>query len=318
MAGGPTCQHCGAPLAGAALFCARCGRPAFLLAGRRARASRNASVFGMSGALLLILQSAFMLAAGLAALYALSVYVGGDDAAARATGTTAAVFVGITLLFDLVGLSLLSLAFHVFTRNARAGATLAERVSPERRSLGVQGLLATVFLVLWVLVTLTWRGALAALVSFYPTPLGTDLTGVITADVRRAASIMLGLWVVASFLLFLGALFGSRFLRRARGAPLTFGRLLWPAETLLHVGAALAIFAVAPGLLASLPRIDVAMLRVVETLGVVDLVVVPVLGLLAYLYLFREFLAWFRGSALPGVPPASSPAAPSGPPGEET
>lgn len=316
MEGSTVCGHCGSALSRAALFCARCGRPVFLLTGRRARASRNASVFGMSGSLLMILQSAFMLAGGVVALYALSVYLSGDDTRARDLLGMAAVFVGLTLLFDLVGLSFLALAFRGHTKGARVAGLASGAPTPERRSLAVQGLLATVFLALWVVATLAWRGALAAFVSFYPSPLGADLTAGV-GDVRRAASIMLGLWVAASFLLFLAALFGARFLRRARGAPLTFWRLLWPAETFLHATAAIAIFAVAPSLLASLPQVDLTMLRIAETLGALDLVVVPILGLLAYLFLFREFLTLFREMPMPGRGPSPAPSrTPTDPPPE--
>ncbi|MEK6851895.1 MAG: hypothetical protein AABY30_05090, partial [Candidatus Thermoplasmatota archaeon] len=215
-----------------------------------------------------------------------------------------------TLLFDLVGVAALSAAFWIHMRMARAGAPAAAR-DPGRRSLAFQGTLATVFLLAWVLVTLVWRVALAALVSFYPTPFGVDLGEVAAADLRRAASVMLGLWVAAACLLFLGATFGSRFLQRARGAPITFGRLLWPAETLLHVSAAVVILSVAPGILAR-PRIEFTTLQLVEMLGLIELVLVPVLGMLAYAYLFLEFHRLFRRRAPIGTAPLPAPAAPPG------
>jgi len=288
------------------------------MSGRRAQASRNASLLGLSGSLLMILQSAFMLVGGAVALYALSFAVRGDLTTALEVAGTAAVLVGITLLFDLVGLTFLSTAFWLHAKTARVGPAFAPAPDPERRSLAFQGLLAAVFLLLWLLVTLAWRGALAAIVSFYPSPFGTDLGGIASDDLRRAAGVMLGLWVVAAFLLFLGAVFGTRFLQRARGVPVSFWRLLWPAETLLHFGTAVAILAVAPGLLARRLQVEIGTLRVIETLGVLDLLVVPILGLLAYGFLFREFWALFRRAPAPGASPPAPAPSPTDPPGGGT
>ena len=314
VAATPTCRNCGVTLPRAALFCPRCNRPVFLLSGRRARRTRDASVLGMAGSVLMVLQGAFMLVGGIIALVALRMAAHGDLSGALRTASGAVIPVGMTLLFDLVGVSILAGAFWIHTQMARAGATVAAQ-DPARRSLALQGLLATVFLASWVLMSLAWRGTLAALVSFYPTPFGVDLGAVVTEDLRRAASVMLGLWVVAASLLFLGALFGSRFLHRARGLPLAFGRLLWPAEALLHVSAAVVIASVAPGILAR-PRIEFTTLQLVETLGLVELVLVPVLGMLAYAYLFTDFLHLFREGRVPGAVPAPLPA-PVRPPGGE-
>lgn len=312
MAAPPVCRNCGSALPRAALFCPKCGRPVFLLTGRRARRARDASLVGMAGALLLAAQAVIMLGAGVVALVALRMATQGDLTGATGIASSAAVAVGVALLFDLVGVSMIAGAFSVHTRTARAGVTLAAN-DPERRALAVRGLLATVFLVLWLLVTLVWRGTLAAIVSFYPSPLGIDLGGVGAAELRRAASVMLGLWVAAAFLLFLGATFGSWFLRSARGTPLTVWRLLWPLETFVHFCAAVAIAAIAPGLLAR-PRIDLTTLQIVETLGFLELIIVPVLGILAYAFLFRDFHEMFRRS--PWSPPApAAPASAADPPG---
>lgn len=308
MAAPPVCRNCGSALPRAALFCPHCNRAVFLLTGRRARSARNASVLGMAGSLLMVLQGAFMLVGGAIALVALRLAAYGDLSGGLATAVGAAVFVGVTLLFDLAGISLLVGAFYLHTRTARARATLAPP-DPERLALARRGMLATVFLLAWLGVTLAWRIALAGLFSFYPTPFGVDLGGIGTADLRAAASVMLGLWTVAALVLFLGALFGTSFLRRARGAPVTFWRLLWPAETLMNLSMALVILGIAPGLLAR-PRIEFSSLQLVETLGTVELALIPILGMLAYAYLFREFLLLFRLGRAAGPPaaPAEGPA----------
>lgn len=298
------------------MFCARCGAPVFVLTGRRARRQRDASVVGMVGSLVMVGQSASLLVGGVIALAALGVEVRGDRTGALALGGTALVFVGLTLLFDLLGVSLLAGSFYVHMRTARAAATFAR--DEQARSLAMVGLLATVFLVLWLLVTLAWRVALAALVSFYPTPFGAPIGAVQAEDLRRAASIMLGLWVTAAFLLFLGATFGTRFLRRLRNLPLTFPRLLWPLETFLHFCAALSIAIVAPGLLARTRfELDLTTLRIVQTLGVIELVIVPALGMLAYLFLFREFRGLLRGPESVAGAPAPAPPTPADPPAGE-
>ena len=267
-------------------------------------------MIGMAGSLLMVLQGLFFLAGGVIALFALRMAADGDLTGAQQTATGAAVPIGITLLFDLVGVAALAAAFWIHTQTARAGATVAAK-DPERRSLARQGLLATLFLLLWLGLTLTWRVALAGLISFYPSLFGVDLAGVTAEEVRRAASLMLGLWAVAAATLFLGAVFGSRFLQRARGVPLTFWRLVWPAEAALHVSAALVILAVAPGILAR-PRVEFTTLQLVETLGLLELVVVPVLGMFAYSYLFLEFLRLFRQRSPVGPALAPTPAAPPG------
>src|SRR5437867_3645798 len=99
----PICRNCGTALPRAALVCPRCGQPVFLLTGRRARQRRDAAMVGMAGSLIMCAQSAFMLAGGSVALAALSAATRGDASAAYATAGTAAILVGFTLLFDLVG-----------------------------------------------------------------------------------------------------------------------------------------------------------------------------------------------------------------------
>ena len=309
----PTCRSCGTALPRAALFCPKCSHPVFTFTGRRARRLKDASLIGLAGSLIMALQSACMLVGGVIALAALNLAVGGDLSGAERVVGTAAIFVGLTLLFDLVGISMLAIAFYFHSRAARASSAFGGAPDPERKSLAFQGFLAMVFLLLWILVTLAWRGALAALVSFYPTPLGIDLNGVGAADLRRAASIMLALWVAAAILLFVGTVFGTRFLQRARAAPLKVTYLFWPFETALHAGAALGIALLAQDLL-SRPRFEVSTLGLVQTLGVLDLVIVPVLGLLAYVFLFREFFGMFR-EVRPAAPPAPT-TSPADPPGE--
>ena len=309
MAAPPVCAGCGTALPRAAIVCPRCGRPVYQLAGRRARRRRNASVVGLAGSLMMAAQSACMLVGGSIALVALSAAASGELDRGRSIAGTAAILVGFALLFDLVGVAFLIGAFHAYSR--ASGVPLGTR-DPERRSFLFHGFLATIFLLLWLLVTLAWRGALAAIVTFYPTPFGGGIGPVATADVQRAASIMLGLWVTAAFLLFLGAVYGTRFLARARGMPITFPRLLWPFETFVHVCAAVAILIVAPGLLANL-RLEMSTLSLIETLGAVELIVVPVLGLLAYTFLFRDFVHLYRASIGPIVarpPPEPVPAEP--------
>lgn len=314
MAAPPTCRACGAGLPRAALFCPKCGRPAFAFAGRRAQAVRNASVFGMAGSTLMVFQSGCMLAGGVVALSALGVAIRGDTRAAIETAGTAVIFVGLTLLFDLIGVAFLALALYVHAKTARSAARLAPAPDPARHSLARQGFLASACLALWLVVTVAWRGALAAFVSFYPTPLGVDLQSIASADVRRGAGIMLGLWVVAAFLFLFGAILSTRFLQRARGAPVTLPRLLWPTETVVHAGTATTIAIVAPGILAqSLASVQIGTVQAVEVLGGLELIVVPALGLLAYVSLFREFLGLFRESP-PARASRTSPA-PSEPPG---
>jgi len=309
VAAPPICGNCGSALPRAAMVCPRCGRPVYLLRERRALRRRNASVVGMAGALLMGLQSAFMLVGGAIALVALSIATRGDLSGARGIADVAAIFVGLTLLFDLVGVSLLIVSFHHHTRAARAETGLAGPDSA-RHSLAFYSLLATLFLALWLLVTLAWRGALAAIVSFYPTPFSGAVQLPDLAGLRRAASIMLGLWAAAAFLLFLGAVFGTRFLMRTRGVPLTFPRLLWPLETLVHAGAACAILVLAPGLLTSL-QIEVSTLGLIQTLGVIELLVVPILGLLAYAFLFHDFLRLYRSAEEEGRESRAAPVAPA-------
>lgn len=310
MAGPTVCGNCGTAVPRSALFCAKCGRPVFLLIGRRARRARDASVLGLAGSLLMALQAVLMLATGGIAIVALRIATEGDLTGAVSVAYGAAITVGFALLFDLVGIGLLTGAFSLHTRMARAAATFAGNDLP-RRALAFRGLLTTLFLALWLAVTLAWRGALAAFVTFYPSPLGVDL-GVGFAELRRAASIMLGLWVAAAFLLFLGALFGTTFLQRARGRPLTFWRLLWPLEALIHFCAAVAIALAAPGLLSDV-QIDLGELQLIGTLGVIELLVVPILGCLAYLVLFREFYGMYREAPWSGSPRGA--AAPAEPPG---
>ena len=307
------CRNCGAALPRVALVCPRCGNPVFLLAGRRSRQRRDAAMVGMAGSLLMCAQSAFMLAGGSFALAALAMATRGNVAAAYSTAGTAAILVGFTLLFDLVGVLLLVLSFHRYTRAVTAGATMAS-ADPQRRAFVLHGRVASALLALWLLVTVAWRAALASLVSFYPTPFAR-IEGVSLAEVQRAASIMLALWVAAAFLLFLGAVFGTRFLLRARGVPLTFPRLLWPLETLVHFCAAAVVFVVAPGLLAGPNLLELSSLAIVQTLGAIELLVVPVLGLLAYASLFLEFSRLHR--AAQDVRVAASAAVPTDPPAGE-
>jgi putative Mn2+ efflux pump MntP len=121
---------------------------------------------------------------------------------------------------------------------------------------------------------------------------------------------MLGLWVAAAFLLFLGARAGARFLRERRGARTTFWRILWPLETLIHFSAALGITLLAPALLARLAQIELTTLRFALVLGMIDLVLVPALGVLAYTYMFGDFLDLYRearGAEAPPAPPESAP-----------
>jgi len=298
----PVCRECGTALPRAALFCPKCGHALFLLSGRRARRARDASVAGMAGCLLMAAQAVLMLVAGAIAFVALRMATQGDLSGATEVAGGAALALGVALLFDLAGIGLLVFALHTHMRIARTGAVLSN--DPDRRALAFRGFLATLFLALWLVVTLVWRGALAAFVSFYPSPFGIDLSGVGAADVRRAASIMLALWVGAAFLLFLGAVFGATFLQRARGVRLTFWRLLWPLETGIHFCAAVAIALIAPGLLAR-PRIELTALQIVETLGVLELFVVPILGFLAYAVLFRDFYGMFRESPWTRAPRAA-------------
>lgn len=308
----PTCAHCGTALPKTALHCPKCGRPAFVVAARQDRGRRDASLLGMVGSLVLAVQAASMLVGGAIALAALDLAVRGDTGGAVSLAENAAIFVGFTLLFDLLGIGLLSAALQGHARAIRGRGALED--AEARSQLARRGRRAALLLVLWLLVTVAWRGALAALVSFYPTPFGGPLEPPAVADVRLAASVMLGLWVAAALLLFLGAFLGTRFLRRLRGAPMTLPRALWPLETLVHFAAAVAILGIAPTVLAQLQRLELGTLRIVQTLAVVDLVLVPALGVLAYAYLFLEFRRLHRDAAsgVPGPAPAS--AAPGGEP----
>jgi len=305
----PTCRTCGAALPRTALFCPRCAAPVFLLTGRRARSARNASMFGMAGAILMVLQGLLFLVGGVIALFALRMAADGDLTGASDAATRAAIPIGVTLLFDLVGVAFLAGAFWMHSRTARAGATIAAK-DPERQALARVGLLATLSLLLWLALTLMWRVTLAGLFPFYPSLFGVDTDLVTQEQIRRAASIMLGLWAAAALALFAGAVFGTRFLQRARGMPVTFWRLVWPIETALHFAAALVILAVAPGILARF-QIEFSTLQLIETLGLLELVVVPALGMFAYTYLFLEFLRLFRQRTAVG-PAAPAPAAPPG------
>lgn len=274
---------------------------------RRLKRRRDASVIGMVGAAVMAGQSASMLVGGILALLALRLATGGDLGGATNLAGTALIFVGFTLLFDIIGVGLLSGAFYLHSRAREPEADRA--LETRRRALTALGFFAAILLIIWILVTVAWRVALAALVSFYPSPFGGTLEGVGAEELRRAASVMLGLWVAAAFLLFLGAFFGTRYLQRSRGVPPTLPRVLWPLETLLHFSAALAILAIAPGLLAR-ALIELRTLRLVETLGVLDLIIVPVLGILAYVFLFWEFYRLFgetRTLALPPTPLAANP-----------
>jgi len=307
MAGAPTCHNCGMALPRAALFCPKCGRPVFTMSARRAKRARDASLLGIAGSLLMVLQAVLMLATGAIAFSALRIATRGDLTSALGVARSAAVTVGFALLFDLVGVAFLAGAFYIHMRMARAAATFSSN-DPDRRALAFRGFLTALFLALWLAVTLAWRGALAAFISFYPSPFGVDLGGVGSAELRRAASIMLGLWVAAAFLLFLAALLGTRFLERARGQRLTFWRLLWPVETAIHFTAAVAIALAAPSLLADV-QIDLGELQLVGILGTIELIVVPILACLAYGSLLRDFYGMFREmpwSHAPGLAPAAA------------
>jgi hypothetical protein len=131
-------------------------------------------------------------------------------------------------------------------------------------------------------------------------------------DLQRAAAVTLGLWVVAAFFLFLGARWGSRFLREMKGRPVTFWRILWPLETLIHFVAAVGIALVAPLLLANLAQLEITALRTALALGLIDFALVPSLGVLAYTYMFGDFLDRFREAREPAspAPPAPVPARP--------
>ncbi len=311
----PICRSCGSALPRSALFCPRCNAPVFAMTGRRARRVRTASLFGTVGSLVMALQAGCMLVGGGIALYALSVAVAGDLRSAERVVGVAAIFVGFALLFDLVGVAFLGIAFHIHSRAARASVTLGG-AHPGRARVAFEGFLATVFLFLWISVTLAWRGLVAAFVAVYPTPLGLDLSGgVQTQALRDAAAIILPLWVAAAFLLFLGAVFGTRFLMGARGKVTGVAQMFWPLETGLHAFAALAIALVAQSVLASPRGYELSTLTLVQTLGLLDLVIVPFLGLVAYLALFREFLGMFREGRTPARPAVA--ASPADPPGGE-
>src|SRR3990170_2319269 len=296
MAAPPTCRHCGAALPRSAMACPRCGKPVFTVPLRRRRKQRESALVGMAGSAIMAAQSASMVMGGVLAFVALGREFAGARGEALAWLGHASVFVGITLLFDFVGVSLLSGSFFLHSKAVRGEARIDRGVPAPARP----ALLPSVFLLLWVLVTAAWRIALAAILQFYPTPLGADFDQVPVPDLQRAAAIMLGLWVVAAFLLFLGARWGSRFLRETKGRPVTFWRILWPLETLIHF--------VAPALLANLAQLEITTLRTALALGVIDVALVPSLGVLAYTYMFGDFLDRFREARGPAAPSASAPA----------
>ena len=295
MAAPPTCRHCGAALPRSAMACPRCGTPAFSVPLHRQRKRREAALVGMAGSAIMAMQSASMFLGGVLAFVAVSRYLDGSLAEALAWLGHAAVFVGVTLLFDFVGVSLLSWSFFLHSREVRAEARSKLTLLPLTRP----AMLAAIFLLLWVLVTAAWRVALAATIQFYPTPLGVDFRQVPTPDLQRAAAVMLGLWVVAAFLLFLAARWGARFLRETKGRPVTFWRILWPMETFIHFVAAAGIALVVPILLA---RLEVTTLKTALALGMIDALLVPTLGVLAYTYMFGDFLDRFRESREPAAP----------------
>ena len=304
MAAPPTCRHCGAALPRSAMACPRCGKPVFTVPHHRRRKQRESALVGMAGSAIMAAQSASMVMGGVLAFIALNREFAGARSEALAWLGHASVFVGITLLFDFVGVSLLSGSFFLHSKAVRGEA----RTDPRLLGLARPALLASIFLLLWVLVTAAWRIALAAILQFYPTPLGADFDQVPVPDLQRAAAIMLGLWVVAAFLLFLGARWGSRFLRETKGRPVTFWRILWPLETLIHFVAAAGIALVAPALLANLAQLEITTLRTALALGVIDVALVPSLGVLAYTYMFGDFLDRFREARGPAAPSASAPA----------
>ena len=302
MASAPTCPQCGAALPRSALYCLRCGRPTYW-SGRRLRRQRDAAVVGLAGSAVMASQSASMLAGGILGLYAVTREFAGDRSGAISLLGVAAVFVGFTLLFDLIGVLLLSGSFYL--RSRVSGVDSSADAETRRRRLAFLGHMAALLLVLWVLVTLAWRVVVAVLVRFYPTPAGGDISAVLGSDLRRAAPIVLGLFVAAAFVLFLASYLGARFLQRARGVPMTFGRFLWPLETFVHFSAAVGFLVLAPSFLRGSP-IELTALRAGQALVAIDFVLVPALGLLAYLFLFRDFYQGFRGarapSSVPGVP----------------
>ena len=311
MAAPPTCRHCGAPIPRSAMACPRCGKPVFTVPALRQRKRRESALVGLAGSAIMAAQSASLVIGGVLAFVALNREFAGSRGEALAWLGHASVFVGLTLLFDFVGVSLLSGSFFLNSKATRADA----RLNPTLLALTRLSLLASVFLLLWVLVTAAWRVALAAIIQFYPTPFGADFDQVPVPDLQRAAAIMLGLWVVAAFLQFLGAWRGSKFLRETKGRPVTFWRILWPLETFIHFVAASSIALVAPSLLANLAQLEVTTLRIALALGVIDVVLVPSLGVLAYTYMFGDFLDRFREAREPAAPPAPTPA-PERPPEE--
>jgi hypothetical protein len=244
-----------------------------------------------------------MFIGGALAFVALGRWFAGSLAEALAWLGYAAVFVGVTLLFDLVGVSLLAWSFSLHSKAVRAEA----RTHVDLRPLARPALLAAILLVLWVLVTAAWRVSLAAIVQFYPSPFGVDFDRVPVPDLQRAAAVMLGLWVVAAFLLFLGSRWGSQFLRQTKGRPATFWRILWPLETFIHFVAATGIALVAPTLLANLAQLEITTLRTALALGLIDVVLVPCLGVLAYTYMFGDFLDRFREAREPASPSPPAP-----------
>lgn len=308
MAAPPTCYKCGAALPRSAMVCPRCGAPTFHMPFQQRRKRRDSALVGMAGSAIMAAQSASMVLGGVFAFIALGREFAGSRGEAVAWLGYASVFVGVTLLFDLVGVSLLSGSFFLHSKAVRSEA----RADPRLRPLARTALLASVFLLVWVLVTVAWRVALAVIIQFYPTPFGADFDRVPVPDLQRAAAVTLGLWVVAAFFLFLGARGGSRFLRELKGRPVTFWRILWPLETLIHFVAAVGIALVAPLLLANLAQLEITALRVALALGLIDFALVPSLGVLAYTYMFGDFLDRFREAQEPAspAPPAPVPARP--------
>ncbi len=254
----------------------------------------------MAGSAVMAAQSASMVMGGVLAFIALGREFAGDRGGALAWLGYAAVFVGVTLLFDLVGVALLSTSFFLHSKALRGEA----RIDPKLRALSGTALFTSVFLLLWLLVTVAWRVAFALIIRFYPTPFGANFDRVPVPDLQRAAAVMLGLWIVAAFFLFLGARWGSRFLRELKGRPLTFWRILWPLETAIHFVAAVGIILVAPTILANLAQHEITTLRIALALGLIDLVLVPSLGVLAYTYMFGDFLDRFREAREPASPAA--------------
>lgn len=292
MAASPTCRHCGAALPRSALACPQCGVPAYSAPITPRRRWREAVLVGMAGSGIMAAQSASMVIGGALAFVALGREFAGARGEALVWIGHASVFVGFTLLFDLVGVSLLAYSFllhaRILRREARSGPKIRARAVQSGRTAGL--------LFAWVLVTIAWRVILAAIIRFYPTPFGANFDRIPVPALQRAASVMLAMWVLAAFLLFLGARSGARLLREMDNRPASFWRILWPLEAFIHLLAAVGLALVVPVLLANLGQIEVTTLRIALALAVVDAVLVPTLGFLAYTYLFRDHLDRFRNA----------------------